>query len=101
HADLADLTLGPGGVGVVAHLGRQVEGTGEPGLSRLEEELEPLVGLLRRPESGVLPHRPRPPPIHLRVHPARIRRLPRQPELLVRVESLEVVRRIDGPDLYP
>ena len=33
HADLADLALGAGVVGVVAHLGRQVEGARQPGLA--------------------------------------------------------------------
>ena len=34
HADLAHLALGPGVVGVVAHLRRQVEGAREAGLAR-------------------------------------------------------------------
>src|SRR5205085_368861 len=101
NAHLADLALGPGVVGVVPHLRGQVEGAAQPRLAGGEEELEPLVGLLRRPEPGVLPHRPRPPPIHLRVDAPGVRRLPRQTELCVRVEALEVPRRVDGLDLDP
>ena len=57
-ADPAHLALGLGGVGVVAHLGRQVEGDRQAGLALLEEVAEALVGLGGRREAGVLAHRP-------------------------------------------
>ena len=47
-ADLADLTLGSDVVGVKAHLGRQVKGARQSGLTGFEEELEALVRWLRR-----------------------------------------------------
>ncbi len=67
HADLADLALGPGVVGVVAHLGREVEGARETRLTGVEEELEALVGRLGRAEAGVLAHGPELRAVHLAV----------------------------------
>ena len=64
HADLADLALGARVVGVVAHLGGQVEGARQPGLAGLEQELEALVGGLGGAEAGVLAHRPEPAAVH-------------------------------------
>ena len=60
HPDLADLARGHRVVGVVAHLGGQVEGDAEPGLAVLEQVAEAGVGLGGRPEAGVLAHRPGP-----------------------------------------
>ena len=58
HADPADLALRLGRVGVVAHLGRQVEGDRQAGLALLEQVAEALVGLLGGREARVLAHRP-------------------------------------------
>ncbi len=60
HAALPHLALGAGMVGVVAHQGREVEGDGEAGLAALQQELVALVGVLRGPEPGELPHGPEP-----------------------------------------
>ena len=51
-------------IGVVPHQGGQVEGGREPGLTRLEEFLKPLVGLLGAAEPGKLPHGPEFAPVH-------------------------------------
>ena len=66
HADLADLAERVGRVGVEAELRRQIERHRQARLSRFEEILEALVGLLRRAEAGVLPHRPHLAEIHRR-----------------------------------
>ena len=64
HADLAHLARRHGVVGVVAHLGGEVEGHGQPGLTGIEQRPEPPVGLLGGAEPGVLPHRPGAAPVH-------------------------------------
>ena len=99
HAHLADLALRPGVVGVVAHLGGQVEGAREARLPGVEEELEALVGRLGRAEAGVLAHRPQ-----LRaVHPRRGRpgcrgTTPGSPSWVRRVPALEVLGPVHGLD---
>ena len=47
--------------------------TGESGLPLLEQQPEARVGLLRRAEAGVLPHRPQAAAVHRRLHAARER----------------------------
>ena len=79
HALAADLAQRARVVGVVAHQARHVERRRQPGLAVIEQIAEALVGLLRRPEPRELPHRPQPPPIHARVHPARERNSPGSP----------------------
>jgi hypothetical protein len=78
-ADLAGLALCDRGVGIVAHLRRQVEGHREARLSLVEQEAIALVRLRRRAEAGVLPHRPQARPVAGRMHPARERKLARRP----------------------
>jgi len=64
-AHLADFALRAGMVGVVAHLGGQVEGARQTRLAGTQEELEPLVGRLGGAEPGVLAHRPQTAPVHV------------------------------------
>ena len=59
HADLADLAAGQLVVGVVAGLGRQVEGDRQPGLALGQVAPVERVGLGRRGVPGVRPHHPR------------------------------------------
>ena len=86
-ADPADLAFGLGGVGVVAHLGRQVERDRQPGLALLEEVAEPLVRLLGGREAGVLAHRPEAAPVHRRLDAAGEGRLAGQAEVALLVEA--------------
>ena len=58
HADPTDLAGRELGVGVVAHLGGQVEGHRQAGLALVEQVPEALVGLRRGGEAGVLAHGP-------------------------------------------
>ena len=81
-------------VGVVAELRRQVEGDGETGLAALEQVAEALVRLFRGREAGVLPDRPGPPAVHVRVRPARERELAGRLDI-----SGRVVSRVDRLDL--
>ena len=76
-ADLPDFRIGVRVVGVHADLRRQVERDRETGLPLPEQELEPLVGLGRRAEAGVLAHRPEAAAVHRRLHAARVRILAR------------------------
>ena len=57
-ADPSDFPPHPGIVGVVAHLGRKVEGNGETGLSGFQQIAEARVRRRGRAEAGVLAHRP-------------------------------------------
>ena len=57
-------------VGVVAHLGRQVEGDRQPAGAGLDQLVVALVGLRGGAEPGVLAHRPRPAGVHRRVDAA-------------------------------
>jgi hypothetical protein len=57
-ADFADLPIGHGAVGIVSHLGRQIEGHREPGLPLLEEIAVALVGFLGGAETCILAHGP-------------------------------------------
>src|SRR5581483_1452871 len=96
-ARAADLAGRERVVRVVAQLRRQVEGDAEPRLAALEQVAEARVRLLGRAEAGVLPDRPRPAPVHVRVGPARERELAGQLE----VELAGVVLRVDRLDLGP
>ena len=68
-------------VGVVAHQGRHVEGRAQAGHAVLQQVFEPLVGVLRRSESGELAHGPQAPPVHARLRSPRVRELPRKPQV--------------------
>ncbi len=98
-ADLAHLALGARVVGVVPHLGREVEGARQAGLTGAQEELEPLVGGLGRPKPGVLAHGPQPAAVHVGMDPAGIRIAPGLTEPLGRLPSLERLGSVDRPDL--
>ena len=82
-------------VGVVAELGREVEGDREAGLPPLEQVAEPRVRLLGGREARVLADRPRLAPVHVRVGPARERELARRLE----VEPRDVRGSVDRLDL--
>ena len=84
HADSADLAGGELGIGVVAHLGGQVEGDGEAGLALLEQVAEAFVGLGRGGEAGVLAHRPQSAAVHRRLHATREGELAGHPQGLIR-----------------
>ena len=86
HADPADLPFGVGRIGVVAHLGRQVERHRQPGLALLEEVPEAPVGLLGGREAGVLAHRPEAAPVHRRLDAPRERVLAGSAEVAILVE---------------
>ena len=84
-------------VGVVAELGRQVEGDGEPGLAFLQQVTEALVRLLGGAVAGVLAHAPQPAAVHGRLDAAGERKLARSADIPVRVGSGEVAGGAVGP----
>ena len=90
--DLANLAVGHRVVGVVADLGRQVEGHGEPRLALLEQESIAIVGFGGRAEAGVLAHRPGAATIHVLVDATRERE--RAGQRLVRTLA-PVLHRVD------
>ena len=99
HADPPDLALGLDGVGVVAHLGRQVEGHREAGLALLEQVAEALVGVGRGREAGVLAHRPEAAAIHRRLDAAGEGELAGPPEVALLVQVGDVGRGVEVADL--
>ena len=88
-----DLAERPGVVGVEAHQRRHVERRREAGLTVVEQEAEPLVRLVRRPEPRELAHRPEATAVHRRVDAARERELARVAEIAVVVDVDGVGRR--------
>ena len=100
-ADPADLALRLGRVGVVAHLGRQVEGDRQPGLALVEEVAEPPVGLLGGREARVLAHRPEAAAVHRRLDAARERVLTGTAQVAILVEAGGVGRRVEVADDDP
>ncbi len=99
--DPADLALGFARVGVVAHLGRQIERHRQPGLALLEEVPEAAVGLLGRGEPRVLAHRPEPAAVHRGLDAAGERILARPAEVAVLVQASRVGGRVEVTDLDP
>ncbi len=70
-------------VAVVAVEGGHVESHAEACLAVLQQKLQALVGVLRRPEPGEHPHGPAPSPVHGRMNPPEERKDSREP--LVRI----------------
>ena len=81
HADFTDFTETHAGVGVVAHLGRQVKGDGKPGLAGRKQIFIALVGFFGGTETGILAHGPEAAAIHGRLHATGIGVFPRKAEL--------------------
>ncbi len=94
---LADFALGPRVIRVVAHQRREVERRREPGLSLLEQELEPLVRVAGAPKAGELPHGPESPAIPGRVDAPRVRVLARHRQGGC-VQVLHIQRRVHRVD---
>jgi hypothetical protein len=70
HADLPHLAVDDRGIGVISHLGGQVERDGKPGRACLDKLVIAAVRLGCGREAGVLAHGPRPAGIHLRIDAA-------------------------------
>ena len=88
-------------VGVVAHLGGQVQRGGEPGDALLLEQAPvPGVGLGHGAEPRVGAHRPELFPVHERVRPARVRVLAGVGQVALVIESRHVGRCVDRLDLH-
>ena len=87
NPDPSRLGSGPLVIGVVAHLGREVEGDRQPGLAGVEQVAEPLVRRLGAAETGVLAHGPEPLPVHARVDATREGPLSRGPEVALDVHG--------------
>ena len=71
----------------------------QPRLAVVEQVAEALVGLLRRPEPRELAHRPQPAAVHARVHAARERNSPGQPDAAP--IGRQVGLRVQRPDRLP
>jgi hypothetical protein len=98
HADLADLAMGDRVVGVVAHLGGQVERHRQAAGAGLDQPVVALVRLLRGAEPGVLPHGPRAAGVHRGVDAAGVGVAAGLAEAGGRVPPVEHLRTVDGLD---
>ena len=74
----------------------QVEGARQPCLPGCQKKLEPFVRRLRRPEPGVLAHRPEPAAVHVPLDAPRVREDARLAELHVGIEAVQVRRPCNG-----
>ena len=101
HAYLADLPVRHGRVGVVAHLGGQVEGNREARGAGRYQLVVALVGLSRGGEARVLAHGPRPARVHGRVDAAGERELTGLAEFPRRIESRRLPRAVYRLDWQP
>ena len=97
-AALADFAERELVIGIAAHQRRQVEGHAEPAAARLEQRLEALVGLLRRPEPGELPHGPELAAVAGRVNAAGVGELAGIVQVARRIEVGQVVRGVETVD---
>ena len=88
HPDLAHFALGQGVVGIIADLGGEVEGHGQPGLAGFQEEMVALVGLLGGGETGILAHGPEAAAVGGGLHRPGVGILARHTQLLQVVELL-------------
>ena len=95
--DLADLAFGSLVIGVETHLGREIEGARQTGLAGGQQELEALVRRLGCAETGVLPHSPEAPTIHVLLNASGEGECSRLAELCCWVEAVEVVRLVEAP----
>ncbi len=82
-------------VGVAPHQRRQVEGDAQARAAGRQQPPVSLVGLLRRPEPGKLPHRPELAAIAGRVDAARIRKLPGIAQIARVVEGVDALRGVE------
>ncbi len=73
HTNTAHFPCGHRMVGVVAHLRGKIEGDAQAADTLREQVAVACIGLCRRPEAGVLAHRPQAPPIHRGLNAACIR----------------------------
>ena len=96
-ADPSDFTKGSRIVRVPPHLGWQIERDAEAGLSLTQKVAVAGVRLLRRPEAGVLPHRPEAATMHVRLDAAGEGRFAGDAEMARGVEPrrFEVIRAIE------
>jgi len=95
------LALGHRRVGVVPHLGREVERHREPGGALIDEVVEALVRLRGGTHPRVLAHRPEASAVHGRVDAARVRLLTRVPQILTVVVVRDISRGVQRVDLLP
>ncbi len=86
-------------VGVVAHLGREVERDREPGLALLQQVPETAVGVGGVGEARVLAHRPEPAAVHGRLHAPGEGELPGMADVAVLVDVGDVGGRVEIGDL--
>ena len=99
HPFTPNLTQGTRVVGVVPHQHRHVESSGEPVLPLGKEELEALVGILRRAETRELAHSPEFTTVHAGVDSTGVRVFTGQTNVPLIVYALHVLGCVQWLDL--
>jgi hypothetical protein len=94
----ADLAARERIVGIATHQCRHVERGRETGNAMCEQVAKTLIGVLGRAEARELAHRPKARAVHRRMYAARVRELAGRGELLVCIEALEIVGRVQRVD---
>ncbi len=95
-AAFANFTFGQCVIGVVAHQGGEIEGSGKAGLALSEEITEALVGVLGGAEAGELAHGPHSAAMHGGVNAAGVGRLTGEAEVAGGVPVFEVGRGVEA-----
>ncbi len=98
HPHPPDLATGERMVGVVADLGRQVEGHRQAGGALRQQVTVAPVGLFGAGVTRVLAHGPVAPPVHVRVDAAGERLLARVADLAPVIDARQVGRPVGGGD---
>ena len=95
HAAHSDFALGALVVRVVPHDGREVERYRQTRLTMVKQEFVAPIRILRRAESGKLPHRPQTPAVHVVPNAARVGKLARETEVAFVVQIGDVLGRVE------
>jgi len=92
YANLSYLAQAEGMVGVITDLGREIKGYAQTGLAMFQEILVAFVGICCSAKTGILPHRPKSPAVHCRLHTAGEWVLSRKSEISLVINSLYIER---------
>ena len=100
-AHLADLAVGERMIGVIAHLGRQIERNRQTRRAGSQQLPVALIALDGGAEPRVLAHCPRPTGVHRRVDTARVRELPGNTQFFLGLPAVERLRTVDRRKRQP
>ena len=100
HTANADLSLRRECIRIVPHEGGKIKRHREPRLSMGQQVVVAFVGILRRPKSGELAHRPHFPTVPCVVNSPRIGKFPRVPDLRLIRPRFHILRGVQKRDRF-